>query len=112
MPTFANTKTSFNYLQMRKQIETICSNQKLSTEERAKQIYSLLPVIYKNRMELYFGPNGKYAWNLKNTTEGQQCDEFIKSIPSIVPVEMIIKKYQDVMDANPIDINKGSCLAE
>lgn len=106
MSTFANDKTDYDYLHIRKQIETICADPTLSTEERAKQIYPLLPVTDKDLTNLYFGSNYTDKWGIKNTEEGKECDNFIDKTPSIVPVEMIIEKYQDAMDKNPIDIHQ------
>lgn len=106
MSTFANDKTDYDYLHIRKQIETICADPTLSTEERAKQIYPLLPVTDKDLTNLYFGPNYTDEWGIKNTEEGKECYKFIHKTRSIVPVEMIIEKYQDTIDKNPIDIHQ------
>lgn len=85
MSTFDNGKTNYDYLHIRKQIETICADPTLSTEERAKQIYPLLPVTDKDIMNLYSGPDYTDEWNIKNTEKGKECYNFMDKTPSIVP---------------------------
>ncbi|UXM96203.1 hypothetical protein N5853_06225 [Bartonella sp. HY329] len=105
-PTLSKDAVDFDYIKVRKQIEAICTNQYLSIEERTAQIYLLLPVTDEGTTSFYMGPEYTNEWDYIYQPEGKQCSDFINKAPSIVPVEMIIKKYQDVMNANPININK------
>lgn len=76
-PLFSDDAVYFDYIKVRKQIEDACFATDLSIEQRAAQIYSLLPVTDENMTVLNVGPKYEDRWDFIYKSEGRECSELL-----------------------------------